>query len=218
MASFTKENRGIRKCKTFFIPNGKTQGRYDTVLLWGWHLFLPFRLISRKHWYMLLAYQKAQIINTRFSFIPICSVLLFCRELCTELPGYVKQNKCGDVIMSCQQEQVRQSSVQTLSVSHLGWVWRCSVCPQAPLRSAAGLHHQSASAALQNKPGISMKGFSAQRKRKIQSFSLWRAEACCLPSLLFLSFFQLQYPYGRTEQLCFFGESPRVFQAAHSFF
>lgn len=66
----------------------------------------------------------------------------------------------------CQQEQVRQSSLQPLSVSCLGWAWRCSVCPQAPLRSAAGLHHQSASAAPQNKPGISMKGFSAQRKRE----------------------------------------------------
>lgn len=59
------------------MPHGKTQGRYDTVILWGWHLFLPFRLISGKHWYMLLAYQKAQIINTRFSFIPVCSVLFF---------------------------------------------------------------------------------------------------------------------------------------------
>ena len=59
------------------MPHGKTQGRYDTVILRGWHLFLPFRLISGKHWYMLLAYQKAQIINTRFSFIPVCSVLFF---------------------------------------------------------------------------------------------------------------------------------------------
>lgn len=41
----------------------------------------------------------------------------------------MKQNECGDVTMCCQQEQVRRSSVQPLSVSHLGWVWRCSVCP-----------------------------------------------------------------------------------------
>lgn len=77
---------------------------YDAIILSGWHLFLPFRLISRKHWYMLLTYQKAEIINTRFWLIPVCSVLLFCRQLCTELPGYMKQNKCGDFIMSRQQE------------------------------------------------------------------------------------------------------------------
>lgn len=88
------------------------------------------------------------------------SSLFFCRELCTELPGYMKQNECGDVIMCCQQEQVRRSSVQPLSVSHLGWVWRCSVCPQAPLRC------QSASAAPQDEPDISMKGCSAQRERE----------------------------------------------------
>lgn len=90
------------------MPNGKTQDSY-AFMLSGWHLFLPFRLISRKSWYMLLTYEKAEIINIQFWFILVCSDLLLCRELCAELTGYVKQNKHRDFIVFCQQGWVRGS-------------------------------------------------------------------------------------------------------------
>lgn len=164
---------------------------------------------------MLLAYQKAQIINTRFSFILVCSVLLFCRELCTELPGCMKQNECGDVIMSCQQEQVWRSSVQPLSVSCLGWVWRCSVCPQAPLRSAAGLHHQSASEWARHFHGglLGTKG-----KGKYKAFLCERLGLAICHRFSSFPFFSCSILMEELNSCVFFGESPRVFQAAHFFF
>lgn len=202
------------------MPNGKTQDSYNTLMLSGWHLFLPFRLISRKNWYMLLTYQKAKIINTDLWFILVCSDLFFCRDLSTELTGYVKQNKHGDFIVSCQQERVRRSSVQRSrdaesDLGHLAALLQG--CSANWRRSPAQL------SALQ-KPGVSTRGFSPQRRRESIKLFPMKIGSCYSSSLLFISFLQLQDPYGRTEQggflFCFFfpNEALGVFQATLFFF